>query len=77
MRHASTTVPVDSSWIASVTYASDATMVIRFRNGAVYRHFTVPRTIFEELHLTEVPVRIARKKSTGDDQRNHGSSGNP
>ena len=48
MPHDSTTIPVDSSWIHSVTYASDATLVIRFRNGAVYRYFTVPRTIFEE-----------------------------
>jgi len=48
MRHASTTRPVDSSWIASVTYASDATLVVRFRNGTVYRYFTVPRTILEE-----------------------------
>ena len=47
MRHASTTLPVDSSWIASVTYASDATLVVRFRNGTVYRYFTVPRAILE------------------------------
>ena len=47
MRHASTTRPVDSSWIASVTYASDATLVVRFRNGTVYRYFTVPRAILE------------------------------
>jgi hypothetical protein len=47
MRHASTTLPVDSSWIASVTYASDATLVVRFRNGTVYRYVTVPRAILE------------------------------
>ena len=47
MRHVSTTRPVDSSWIASVTYASDATLVVRFRNGTVYRYFTVPRAILE------------------------------
>ena len=47
MRHASTTLPVDSSWIVSVTYASDATLVVRFRNGTVYRYFTVPRAILE------------------------------
>lgn len=47
MRPASTTVPVDSSWIGSVTYASDATLIVRFRRGTVYRYFTVPHAIFE------------------------------
>ena len=47
VRHASTTLAVDSSWIASVTYASDATLVVRFRNGTVYRYFTVPRAILD------------------------------
>jgi len=47
MRHTSTTLPVDSSWIASVTYASDATLIVRFQNGTVDRYFTVPRSIFE------------------------------
>ncbi len=47
MRHSSTTIPVDSSWIQSVTYASDATLTVRFRSGAVYRYFTVPRSILE------------------------------
>jgi hypothetical protein len=47
MRHASTTFPVNSSWIASATYASDATLVVRFRNGTVYRYFTVPRAILD------------------------------
>ena len=49
MRHESTTIPVDSSWIGSVTYASDATLIVRFRRGTVYRYFTVSRSIFEEL----------------------------
>ena len=48
MRHTSTTIPVDSSWIRSVTYASDATLIVRFRSGTVYRYFTVPRSILEE-----------------------------
>jgi hypothetical protein len=48
MRPASTTILVDSSWIGSVTYASDATLTVRFRRGTVYRYFTVPRAIFEE-----------------------------
>jgi len=47
MRHTSTTLPVDSSWIASVTDASDATLIVRFQNGTVDRYFTVPRSIFE------------------------------
>jgi hypothetical protein len=38
---------VDSSWIRSVTYASDATLTVRLRSGAVYRYFTVPRAILE------------------------------
>lgn len=47
VRHASTTTPVDSSWIESVTYASDATLIVRFRRGTVYRYCTVPRVILE------------------------------
>lgn len=47
MRHGSTTIVVDSSWIRSVTYASDATLTVRFRSGAAYRYFTVPRSILE------------------------------
>ena len=33
--------------IGTVTYASDATLTVRFRRGTVYRHFTVPRAILE------------------------------
>ena len=47
MRHASTTILVDSSWIGSVTYASDATLIVRFRSGTVYRYVAVPRSIIE------------------------------
>jgi hypothetical protein len=47
MRNTSTTIPVDSSWIGSVTYASDARLTVRFRRGTVYRYFAVPRSIFE------------------------------
>ena len=47
MPHDSTTIPVDSSWIRSVTYASDATLTVRFCRGTVYRYFTVPRAILE------------------------------
>ena len=49
MHHGSTTIPVDSSWIRSVTYAADATLTVRFRNGTVYRYFTVPRSILDGL----------------------------
>ena len=49
MRHDATTMRVDSSWIGSVTYAPDATLTVRFRRGTVYRYFTVPRSVFEEL----------------------------
>jgi hypothetical protein len=44
-----TDVAVDSSLIGSVTYGNDATLTIRFHSGAVYRYFTVPRTILEAL----------------------------
>jgi hypothetical protein len=47
-RPTSITIPVDSAWIGSVTYASDATLTVRFRRGTVYRYVTVPRAIFEE-----------------------------
>lgn len=47
MRDTSTTTLVDSSWIASVTYASDATLIVRFRRGTTYRYFTVPRATVE------------------------------
>jgi hypothetical protein len=43
----STDIAVDSSLIRSVTYGSDATLTICFHSGAVYRYFTVPRTILE------------------------------
>lgn len=49
MRTPSTTVSVDSSWIESVRYASDATLTVRFRRGTVYRYVAVPRAIVEGL----------------------------
>ena len=30
-----------------MTYASDATLIVRFRSGTVYRYFTVPHSILE------------------------------
>ena len=47
MRRPSTTISVHSAWIASVTYAADATLTVRFRRGTVYRYFTVPPAIVE------------------------------
>ncbi|HEY0874208.1 MAG TPA: KTSC domain-containing protein [Vicinamibacterales bacterium] len=47
MTSPATTIPVDSAWIASVTYAADATLTVHFRHGTVYRYFTVPRAIVE------------------------------
>jgi hypothetical protein len=41
-------IPLDSSLIRSVTYGTDATLTVRLHSGAVYRYFTVPRTILEE-----------------------------
>ena len=43
----STDIAVDSSLIRGVTYGNDGTLTIRFHSGAVYRYFTVPRTILE------------------------------
>ena len=47
MPHGSTDIAVDSSLIRSVTYTTDATLTVRFHSGAVYRYFTVPRTILD------------------------------
>jgi hypothetical protein len=49
MTRGATTMSVDSSLIRSVTYGADATLTVRLHRGAVYRYFTVPRTVFEEL----------------------------
>lgn len=38
---------VESSLIRSVAYGIDATLTVRLRSGAVYRYFTVPRSILE------------------------------
>ena len=45
MPQGSADIPVDSSLIRTVTYGTDATLTVRFHSGAVYRYFTVPRTI--------------------------------
>jgi len=49
MTHGATTRSIDSSLIRSVTYGADATLTVRLHRGPVYRYFTVPRTVFEEL----------------------------
>jgi hypothetical protein len=49
MARGSTEIPVDACLIRSVTYGTDATLTVCFHNGAVYRYFTVPRTILDGL----------------------------
>jgi hypothetical protein len=49
MTRGATTRSIDSSLIRSVTYGADATLTVRLHRGAVYRYFTVPRIVFEEL----------------------------
>ena len=49
MTRGATTRSIDSSLIRRVTYGADATLTVRLHRGAVYRYFTVPRTVFEEL----------------------------
>lgn len=49
MTRGATTRAIDSSLIRSVTYGAEATLTVRLHQGAVYRYFTVPRTVFEAL----------------------------
>jgi hypothetical protein len=49
MTRRATDVLIDSSLIRSVTYGTDATLTVRFRDGTVYRYFTVPRPILDQL----------------------------
>ena len=49
MTRGATTRSIDSSLIRSVTYGTDATLTVHLHGGAVYRYFTVPRTVFEAL----------------------------
>jgi hypothetical protein len=48
MTQGSTDIPVDSSLIRTVMYGADATLTVRFHSGAVYRYFTVPRTVLDQ-----------------------------
>jgi hypothetical protein len=43
------TQAIDSSLIRRVTYGTDATLTVHLHQGAVYRYFTVPRTVVEAL----------------------------
>lgn len=47
MTRGATDIPVNSSLIRSVTYGTNATLTVNFHSGAVYRYFTVPRSILE------------------------------
>ena len=49
MTRGATPQSIDSSLIRSVTYGTDATLTVDLHRGAVYRYFTVPRTVYEEL----------------------------
>lgn len=48
MTRRSNDIHVDSSLIRSVTYGTDATLIVRFHEGTVYRYFTVPRTVLDQ-----------------------------
>lgn len=49
MTRGATTRSIDSSLIRRVTYGADATLTVQLHRGAVYRYFTVPRTVFDDL----------------------------
>lgn len=40
---------VESSLLVGVAYSSHATLELQLRDGAIYRYFGVPRSIFEGL----------------------------
>ena len=44
---------VESSVLASVAYGRDQTLQLEFRSGALYRYFSVPRTVFRALLSAE------------------------
>lgn len=44
---------VHSSLLMSVEYASDQTLVLKFRSGATYRYLAVPQPLVEELIAAE------------------------
>jgi hypothetical protein len=58
MAQGSRDIPVDSTLIRSVTYGTDATLTVRFHSGAVYRYFTVPRSILDAIPRGHVKGRL-------------------
>jgi KTSC domain len=40
---------LESSLLASASYSINATLELKFRNGATYRYFAVPRSVFDAL----------------------------
>lgn len=46
-------ISVVSSVLASVQYSIDATLVLQFRSGAIYRYFAVPEIVFQALIAAE------------------------
>jgi lysyl-tRNA synthetase class 2 len=40
---------LNSSVLAAAAYATDGTLELRFRRGTVYRYFTVPAAVFQDL----------------------------
>ena len=49
MTRGATPRSIDSTLIRRVTYGVDATLTVQLHRGGVYRYFTVPRTVFEDL----------------------------
>jgi hypothetical protein len=42
-------IPVVSSLLASAGSSPHAVLEVELRSGAIYRYFTVPRSVFDEL----------------------------
>jgi hypothetical protein len=46
--------PVDSTSLASVGYSPEHSVLeVEFRNGRIYRYFTVPAKVYEQLMAAE------------------------
>jgi hypothetical protein len=46
-------IPVESSLLASIGYSLHATLDLEFRSGARYRYFAVPHAVVAELLAAE------------------------
>ena len=46
-------IPLVSSLLAAMQYSPQATLDLEFRNGAVYRYFTVPQPVVDALCAAE------------------------